>query len=204
MHISWLGGTAIRIQTKPADADITLLIDPYRPRTGAFPRSLAPHIALFTRGEKDAITLSGNPFVLSTPGECETKGVLISAVYGENADHLLVRFDAEGLSGAHLGLTKKPLTDTQLEIVGDVDILFLPIGAKDAYDAEEAVRVVNAVEPRIVIPIGFKSDIDPDAQTADAFLREMGVKADKPEPKIILKKKDLPQEETRVMLLQKE
>lgn len=204
MHISWLGGTAIRIQTKPKDVDLTLVIDPYRPSTGSFPRSLAPHIALFTRGEEQAITLSGNPFVLSTPGECETNGVLISAMYGEDARHLFVRFDTEGLSAAHLGLTQKPLTDAQLEMIGDVDILFLPVGAKEAYDAEDAVKIVNAVEPRVVIPIAFQSDIDPAAGSPNAFLREMGTKTDKTETKVIIKKKDLPQEETQVILLQKE
>ena len=142
MHISWLGGTAIRIQTKPNDTDVVLVVDPYRPKTGSFPRSLAPYIALFTHGEEDAITLSGNPFILATPGECETKGVLMSAMYGKDTDHLLVRFDSEGLYAAHLGYTNAPLTDAQLEMVGDVDILFLPVGANDAYDAEEAVKAI--------------------------------------------------------------
>lgn len=204
MHISWLGGTAIRIQTKPNAEDIVLVVDPYRTASGNFPRSLAPQIALFTRGEKDSITLSGNPFILSSPGECEMKGVLITAAYGSDRDHLFVRWDAEGLACASLGLTDKQPTDEQLETVGDVDILFVPIGAKGAYDAEDAVKAVNAIEPRVVIPIAFRSDNDPQADTADAFLREMGVKADAPETKIILKKKDLPQEETRVILLKKE
>jgi L-ascorbate metabolism protein UlaG (beta-lactamase superfamily) len=204
MHISWLGGTAIRIQTKPGDDDVVLVVDPYRQKAGAFPRSLAPNIALFTRGREESITLSGDPFVLDTPGECETKGVLVSATYAGDTSHLFVRFDSEGLACAHLGLTDRTLTEAELDMVGGVDILFLPIGATGAYDAENAVKAVNAIEPRIVIPIAFASDNDPAAGTADAFLREMGVKAEKPETKVIIKKKDLPQEETRVIVLEKE
>lgn len=204
MHISWLGNTAVRIQTKPADADVIIVIDPYRPSTGSFPRSLSPHIALFTRGEEGGVTLSGDPFILSTPGECETKGVLITAAPPNAGGNLMFRIDTEGLSVAHLGLTNKELTDAQLEMVGDADILLLSVGAVGAYDAEQAVKAVNAIEPRVVIPIAFRSENDPKAATVDAFLKEMGSKAEKPEPKVILKKKDLPQDETRVILLSKE
>lgn len=204
MHISWLGNTAVRIQTKPNTEDVILVIDPYRPAAGNFPRSLTPHIAIFTRGEEASVTLSGNPFILAAPGECETKGVLINAIEGVDPSHLLLRFDAEGISAAHLGLTNKQLTNEQLEVVGGVDILFLPVGADSAYDAEAAVKVVNAIEPRVVIPIAFRSENDLKAGTADAFLKEIGAKTEKPEAKVIIKKKDLPQEETRVILLEKE
>lgn len=202
MHISWFGNTAIRIQTKPADTDVIIVIDPYRPSTGSFPRSLSPHIALFTRGEEGGVTLSGDPFILSTPGECETKGVLITAAPSNSG--LMFRIDAEGLSVVHLGLTNKELTDAQLEVVGDIDILLIPVGASGAYDAEQAVKAVNTLEPRVVIPIAYRSENDPKAQAVDAFLKEMGGKAEKPEPKVILKKKDLPQDETQVILLSKE
>lgn len=204
MHISWLGSTAIKIQVKPFDKDITIVIDPYKPVSGSFPRSLAPDIGLYTRGEKDSITLSGDPFILSTPGECETNGVLISAVQGHEAAETMMRIDAEGLSLVHLGLAKKELTDAQLETLSGVDILLVPVGNDASYDAEKAAKAVNAIEPRIIIPMAFKSDNDPKANKVDAFLKEMGASGDSPEKKVIIKKKDLPQDETRVIVLGKE
>lgn len=62
MHISWLGGTSIKIQTKYADSDVTVLIDPYKYDKGAFPRSLTADVVLLTRGSEELITLSGDPF----------------------------------------------------------------------------------------------------------------------------------------------
>ena len=56
MHISWLGKTAIKLQVKPNDKDVIVIIDAYRPITGEFPRSLMPDIGLFTRGEAGGIT----------------------------------------------------------------------------------------------------------------------------------------------------
>lgn len=204
MHISWLGNTAVKIQVKPFDKDIVIVIDPYRPSAGNFPRSLAPDIGLYTRGEENSITLSGNPFILSTPGECETKGVLITATEGHWPGALMLRLDAEGLSVGHLGLANKQFTDTQLETLSGVDILFVPVGNGESYDAEAAAKAVNAIEPRVVIPMAFKCDTDPKAKPVDEFLKEMGAKNGAPEKKVIIKKKDLPQEDTQVIVLSKE
>ena len=204
MHISWLGATTIKLQTRPFD-DVTIIIDPYRPNVGNFPRSFTPQVALFTHGTEDAVTLSGNPFILDTPGECDIKGVLITAVPGDQPDSIMLRIDAEGMSLAHLGLVKTPLTEQQRELLSDIDVLFVPVGGTNSYDAEAAVKAVNDLEPRVVIPIAFKCDTDPKADPIDGFLKEMGHAGNgKPEPKVILKKKDLPIEDTQVVVLEKE
>src|SRR3989338_2403616 len=197
MHFSWLGGTAIKIQTKHEGKDVTVVFDPYRPKQGGFPRSLAPDIALFTRGDAGSVTLSGNPFSLSTPGECETKGVLITAAPGRTPGTTVLRVDAEDITVGHLGLISETPTNEALNMLAGVDVLCLPVGAKEALSSEVAIDRKSVVEPRIIIPMAFKSDNDPSAGTASEFLKEMGSPA-KSEKKAILKKKDLPQEETHV------
>lgn len=204
MHISWLGNTAFKIQTKPFDKEITIVIDTYKQAHGSFPRNLVADISLYTRGEKDSITISGNPFVLSNPGEIENKGVLVTAVQGHEKNEIMLRIDAEQVSVGHLGLCKKALTDAQLEVLSEVDILLVPVGNGDSYDAETAVKAVNTIEPRIVIPMAFKSDNDPKAAPIDIFLKEIGSPNNTPEKKVIIKKKDLPQEDTQVIVLSKE
>lgn len=205
MHISWLGNTAVRIQVKPFDKDVDIVVDAYRPKTGEFPRNLSTDIGLFTRGAENSITLSGNPFILDTPGECETKGVLITAVQGHEDGQIMFRLDVEHLGLAHLGLADKQLTDQQLETLGDVDILLVPVGGKNCYDAETAAKAVNAIEPRVVIPIAYKSDNNPDMESVEKFLKEMGVAGKiQAEKKTIIKNKSLPTEETQVILLSKE
>ena len=204
MHISWLGNTAIKIQVKPFDKDVTVVIDPYKPEKGSFPRSLTPEIGLYTRGQKNSITLSGNPFILDTPGECETKGVLMNAVQGEKAKDIKIRIDAEQLSVGHLGLANKQLTEKELGVLSDVDILIVPVGGDNCYDAQAAAKAANSVEPKIIIPIAFKSENDPGAKPVEDFLKEMGITNQTPEKKFIIKKKNLPTEETQVVVLSKE
>jgi len=204
MHLSWLGNTAIKIQTKPFDQEVVILIDPYKPSLGSFPRNLTSNIALYSRGENESITISGDPFILSAPGEIETKGVLVTALQGHEEKDTMFRIDTEDLSVGHLGLTTKELTDKQLEVLSGIDILLIPISGNDSYDVENAIKVINTIEPRIIIPINYKSDNNPKAEKVEAFLKEMSASDVKPEKKVIIKKKDLPQEETRVVLLAKE
>ena len=204
MHISWLGNTTVKIQTNPFDKDVVVVVDPYKPTAGTFPRSLAPDIGLYTKGEKGSITLSGNPFILFNPGEIENKGVLVTAVQGHEKNQVMFRIDAEQVSVGHLGSAKKSLTDSQLEILSGVDILIVPVGNDEVYDAEAAVKTINTIEPRVVIPCAFKSDNNPKAKPISDFLKEMGVGNIEAEKKAIIKKKDLPQEETQVIVLSKE
>jgi L-ascorbate metabolism protein UlaG (beta-lactamase superfamily) len=203
MHIHWLGNTFVKLQMKPADTDVTVLIDPYVQPVGTQPRSLLADIVIGTHGEKNMITLQGTPFSLLTPGECETHGVLIAAVQGHTAGELMVRIDAEGVSIGHLGNTSKQLTDAQLEVLSGVDVLLVPVGGGTTFDAQSAMKAINSIEPRIVIPIAYQTDTDPDAAPISTFLKEFG-SAPNPEKKTIIKKSTLPQEDTQLILLEKE
>lgn len=204
MHISWLGNTAIKVQAKPADQDVVVVVDTYKPTAGNFPRNLTANIALYTRGEENTITISGDPFVLSIPGECENKGVLITATQGESPDHIMFRIDAEDISVGHLGMASKQLPDKQLSVLSGIDVLIVPVGGKNCFDAEAAAKAVNSIEPRIVIPMAYKCDNDTKADPVENFLKEMGSPNVNPEKKVILKKKDLPQDETQIIVLAKE
>ncbi|MCB9798687.1 MBL fold metallo-hydrolase [Candidatus Nomurabacteria bacterium] len=204
MHISWLGNTAIRLQAKSGSNDVNIVIDPYKPSKGSAPRSLTPQIALYTRGSDNSITLSGDPFVLETAGECETSGVLMYAAQGNEPGNNIVRIDSEGMSLGHLGMLSQEPNDAQMEILSGVDVLFIPVGGNGCYDAQKAVKIVNMIEPRVVIPMAYQCDNDPKAADVSAFLKELGMKTDAPEKKVIIKKKDLPQEDMLVFVLEKE
>lgn len=204
MHITWLGGSAIKLQTKPDSEERTILIDPYKPIIGTFPRNLVAHLVLYTRGEKSSITVSGNPFILSTPGEIETRGILVSSTYGDNYEQTVFRIDVEHMSIGHLGLSQKILTDKEETLLSGVDILFIPIGGIDCYNAEQAIKAINTIEPRIVIPMAYKNDTNPKAADAKIFLKEMGEPNNIPKKKVILKKKDLPIENMQIIVLDKE
>jgi len=101
----------------------------------------------------------------------------------------------------HLSDCADALSDKQLESLGGVDILLIPVGGKYTLDAKKAVEVVSQIEPRIVIPMhyqieGLKYDLDP----VEKFIKELGVKP-RHEEKLKISKKDLPAEDMELVIL---
>ncbi len=204
MHISWLGQTCVKLQTKNFDEDVVVLIDGYKPQKGDFPRSFTPQIALYSHGTNDTATLSQNPFVLDTIGECEVKNTGVYSFPSDDGGNLIFKIATEGLLVVHLGKIIKKIDDSLLEKIGDPDILILPVGGKGEYlTPEDAAAVVNAISPRIVIPVGFQCDTEADVLPVSDFIKEVGLKPEITDKKLIIKKKDLPAEETKLMILEK-
>lgn len=202
MHISWLGNTCVKLQTKNLDEDVVILINPYRPAQGDFPKNLAANIALFSASAAAGITLMQDPFILETLGECEIKGVMIYAY--PHANGVIFKINAEGMSLVHLGTAKTAIDTTLIDKLGNIDILLLPVGGKNVYlEPEKAAEMVNELEPRIVIPLGYKCDTDPSVLPVENFIKELGIKPEISDKKIIIKKKDLPSEDRKLYILEK-
>ena len=204
MHISWLGQTCIKLQTKNLDKDVTIILDAYKPKTGEFQRSFSPDVALFSAGQENAATLSQDPFVVNSLGEVEIKNVMIYAVPGPEGS-IIYKLNGEGLTLVHLGRLKKTLDNAEMEKILNPDILFIPVGGGSNYlSAKEAAALATALEPRIIVPLAYHCDTDPNAAPITAFIKELGIKPEATEKKVIIKKKDLPQEETKLIVLEKE
>ena len=101
-------------------------------------------------------------------------------------------------------IKKLELTEDELEDLGDVDILLVPVGNEEVMDYETAAKTVNLIEPRIVIPSHYKIDgLKVTAQSEEKFLKQMGGKFEKME-KLSIKKKELPTEDqpTKTIVLE--
>jgi len=82
-------------------------------------------------------------------------------------------FDVGGLRIAHLGDLGHVLSDDQLEAIGSVDVVLVPVGGVFTIDAYQATRVVDQLHPRlVVIPMHYRTDVSTikELQTVDAFL----------------------------------
>lgn len=207
MHINWLGQTCVKLQTKNTkDEDVVILIDPYRPEAGEFPRSFSPNIVLYSKGENGTATISQDPFAVQTLGEVELKDTMVYALPGpEGTDNIVFKIISEGLTIAHLGRLNKKLNTETIAKLGSPDILFIPVGGEktNTMDAEDAVATITALEPRIIVPIAHRCDTDPKAADVNDFIKTLGLKPEITDKKIIIKKKDLPQEETKLYILEK-
>lgn len=200
MVISWLGDAGIRIQTK----DTVVLIDPPAASTGLKPTKQSATIVALTQAEgTDAKSVAGEPLMIASPGEYERQGVFIYGIQVP-ADPARTHFrvEVEEMSLGHLGGLKEKLDNGQLAAFEGVDILFVPVGGKSVYSADEAATLISQIEPRIVIPIQYKS-AGSTAGYADvsSFLKEMGSKSAEAVDKYKIVKKDLPADETQVVVV---
>lgn len=82
-------------------------------------------------------------------------------------------FEVGGLRIAHLGDLGHLLDDDELEAIGSVDVLLVPIGGSTTLDAYHATRVVDQLHPRLmVIPMHYRTDVPgtKDLDPLDPFL----------------------------------
>jgi L-ascorbate metabolism protein UlaG (beta-lactamase superfamily) len=152
--------------------------------------------------------LRGEPFLIDCAGEYDFKGILVEGIDsvhgGEEAaaiSNIIYRIEVDDISVVHLGDLGQPLDSGQLEKLAGTDILMIPVGGRYTLDAKKAVEVISQIEPRIIIPMHYKSencvlDIDP----VDKFIKEVGLTPSY-EEKLKVSKKDLPQEDMELVIL---
>jgi len=93
----------------------------------------------------------------------------------------------------HLGDLGHIPTAEQIAEIDLVDVLLVPVGGVSTIDAVQAAQVVRLLEPKIVIPMHYKTEaIQGELETVDHFLKEMGVKEAIPQPKLLVNKNSMP------------
>ena len=92
--------------------------------------------------------------------------------------------------------------DNQIDEIGDVDVLMVPVGGKYTIDYKEAVEAISQIEPKIIIPMHYKvKDLDIDIDGPDKFVKELGLTPEKVD-KYKIARKNLPTEEMKLILFQ--
>ena len=184
MDITYIGHSSFKIRTKSA----TVITDPFDPAsTGIkFPPQEAD-IVTISHDHADHNYLekiSGYKKVVAGPGEYEIMGISIIGIStfhddkegSERGKNTIYVYEAEGLRIVHLGDLGHALSESQIEALGEVDILMIPVGGVYTIGPKEASDLVSAVEPYFVIPMHFGGD---KLQPLEAFLKEVGQEGEK-------------------------
>lgn len=195
MDITYIGHSSFKIKTKTA----TLITDPFDPSaTGIKYPPQEAEIVTISHDHADHNYLdkiSGYKKVVSGPGEYEVKGVSIIGIPtfhddkggSERGKNTVYVFETEGLRIAHLGDLGHALSESQIEELGEIDVLMIPVGGVYTIGPKEASDLVSKIEPYFVMPMHYGSD---KLQPVDTFLKEMGQPGEKI-AKFSLKKIDI-------------
>ena len=123
---------------------------------------------------------------------------------GAVKNNTIYTIEAEDIKICHLGLLgEKELSTEQLEKSGEVDVLMIPVGGGNSLDSQQAVKIMSQIEPKIIIPMNYKiPQIRTELDGVDKFLKILGIKSLEALPKLSIRKKDISNEEAKVIILQ--
>jgi L-ascorbate metabolism protein UlaG (beta-lactamase superfamily) len=215
MEITYLGHSSFKLKGRSA----SLVTDPYNEKCGKFPRDVEVDIVTVSHDHDDhnqVQKVGGSPFVINGPGEFEVKEISVIGIStfhdgsngSERGRNVVYVIEVDGLRIVHLGDLGHKLTPDQLEEMGPIDILMVPVGGMYTIDAKVAVEVVKQIDPWIVIPMHFKQE-GLDSQLfggltgTEEFVKEMGVANVQVLPKLSISPEKLPSEMQVVVLERK-
>jgi L-ascorbate metabolism protein UlaG (beta-lactamase superfamily) len=218
MEITYLGHSCFKLKNKQG----IVVTDPYDETTGPVLAKTVADIVTISHAHPDhnaVARIKGtsdgvNPVVVNQPGEYELKGISVfgieafhdakqGAIRGKNIIFVIVM---DGVSICHLGdLGQDNLTEEQLTRIGEVDVLLCPVGGHYTLDAKRAIGVLGQLEPKIFVPMHYKTplhnpEIFADIAELAVFNNEYGI-APTPVKKLEVRQDKLP-EETEIVVFE--
>jgi L-ascorbate metabolism protein UlaG (beta-lactamase superfamily) len=211
MEITYLGHSSFRLKGKQK----TVVTDPYGDKAGKYPKDVEADVVTVTHDHFDhnaVEKVKGTPFVINGPGEYEVGGVSVIGVATFHDDeqgkargqNTVFVIEMDGLRIAHLGDLGHKFNDVQLDEIGPIDILLVPVGGFYTIDAKAAKEVTGQIDPWVVIPMHYSQPgmTVENIGGVDAFLAEMGKTGTLPIPKYAVSVDKLP-EDLQVVVLEK-
>jgi L-ascorbate metabolism protein UlaG (beta-lactamase superfamily) len=192
MHVEWFGQSAFKLT---ADGT-TVFIDPFGDMSAAASRGLQFDYPAIEGVEADLVlvthehfdhngvdAIGGSPKVLrSTAGRLESPIGEVVAIASEHDDaagtergpNTIFVFELGGVRACHFGdFGQGSLREPQARAIGQVDLLFLPVGGGPTADGAGAAAIVERLSPRWVVPMHYRTPRVNFLEPPDAFLERM-------------------------------
>ena len=200
MDISWLGHSCFVVKGK----ERTIITDPYHPDLGYHLGNPEADIAIvshFHPGHSYIEGVANEPKQIRSPGEYEIGGTFITGIgsfhdnrkgelRGRNTIYVI---EMDGITLCHLGDLGHPLSLQLVEELGDIDILFLPVGEVSTIPVDTAAEIVRQLDPPIAIPMHYKTEaFKGDLSLVDKFLDRMRIRELEAKPKLSVTSSTLP------------
>jgi L-ascorbate metabolism protein UlaG (beta-lactamase superfamily) len=203
--IQYLGRSCVRVRGK----DGIVIADPFPKANGFDPGKPTAHIATLSVNDSERVSPNSvrpakeRVFVIDGPGEYEVGGLMINGVrtYRDNEKgaqrgyNTVYVLELDEMTFCHLGDLGHELSTRQLEEIGTVDVLFVPVN--DHLTAAQLTELIASIEPRAVVPL-YDS-----AEQLNKIATELGLKEWEAVDKLAVTTTSLPAEgeETRVIVM---
>ena len=208
MELTWYGLSCFRITDRGM---ATIVTDPYDAKLGLPALKVKGDVVTVSHdadGHNYFNGVTGHEHVLTGPGEYEIGGVFINGIASprksaDDTKNTIFVLEYDGISVAHLGDLDRVLTQNQIDALGQVNVLLIPVGGGNTLSAAQASEMVSMIEPNIVIPMHYaQKGLKLELSDVDRFLKEMGVSEVEAESSLRLTRTSLPEDGTQVAMLQ--
>lgn len=208
MDVTWYGHACFRIKDRTA----AIVTDPYHKSIGLTLPPLKASIVTVSHdhpGHSNAKAVKGSPFIIDGPGEYEVSGVFITGIQTfhdgragkDHGKNTLFLFEIDGLTVCHLGDLGHLPKQSQVEELGDIDVLLVPVGGVDSLRASQAAEVISLLEPKIVIPMHYRlKDLVFKLDPVSKFFKELGLTSADEQETLKVSKSTLPSEPQIILL----
>lgn len=212
MEITWYGHSCFRLTERNF---ATVVTDPFDSKIVGY-EALKLKAELVTvshdaPGHNNSDSVKGSTHVLTGPGEFEIGGVFITAVQTDTASrsakskekvrNTVYVFDYDGITVAHLGDLQQIPTQSEIELLGTINVALVPVGGGNSLNAAKAAEIVSMLEPNLVIPMHYEtSDSKIKLDPLNKFIKEMGLSKPESQPSLKVTRSSLPAE-THVVVL---
>jgi L-ascorbate metabolism protein UlaG (beta-lactamase superfamily) len=174
----------------------TIITDPYHPDLGyrlGEPEADIVTISHSHPGHSYIEGVANDPRQIRIPGEYEIGGTFITGVAsfhdnkkgeirGRNTIYVI---EMDGVTLCHLGDLGHPLESHLIEELGDIGVLFLPVGEVSTIPIDTAMEIVRQLEPPIVVPMHYKTEaFTGNLSPVSKFLDTMRIKDLEARPKL--------------------
>ena len=169
MKVKYYGHAAFLITS---DQGKRIITDPYKPGAfgamhyGAIPDEADVVVVSHDHDDhNNSAGLPGNPEVVGTPGKRSVQGIEFNGIAtfhdsssgGERGKNIIFTFTVDGITICHLGDLGHVLSQEEVEAIGAVDLLMIPVGGFYTIDSKQASEVAGQLNPPIIIPMHFKT-----------------------------------------------
>ena len=203
LQIRWHGHSCFGITN-----EITLVTDPHDGKSiGIHAPNVTGDIVLVSHDHYDhnsvkSVEKEGSKVITDTRkrniSNVEIKGIesFHDECRGEKrGNNIIYKFTVEDITFCHLGDLGHDLDEDAVQKIGDVDILFIPIGGTFTLDAKQAWRIIKKVKPRIAVPMHYKiGGLSLPITGIEPFLEESKYEILKVGNEIDIEKEDLPED----------
>ncbi|MDB4984381.1 MAG: hypothetical protein JWM20_560 [Patescibacteria group bacterium] len=206
MIITHHGKEFFKLQT----GDMVLALNPISKDSKFKTNGFGANIALVSINHDDyngadLVEYAGKvPFVIKGPGEYEISDIMFQGWATKGYDdkiNSIYYFEFDGMKILYLGaMYQSEISIEARQAIGDVDVLFVPIGGKSVLGAEAAHKLAVTFGPKVIIPMDFGTDQEKDA--LKDFLKESGSEKVAPIDKLTIKYKDISSKEQEIIVIE--